>query len=139
MIMRQMWRLSARTVYYYCQPPILEAPRLARVNLHASLLPDWRRAPIQRAIMLGDARTGVDLMRMETGVDTRSVAMREVIPYVQKTQRGPDKPSCHSRRETPGERLTCRLPYEYHRSLRQPILEYCWTSTMNITVSRRCC
>ena len=61
--------------------PILEAPRLGCVNLHASLLPRWRgAAPIQRAIMAGDAQTGVDLMRMEAGLDTGPIAMREVLP-----------------------------------------------------------
>jgi methionyl-tRNA formyltransferase len=61
--------------------PILEAPRLGCVNLHASLLPRWRgAAPIQRAIMAGDTQTGVDLMRMEAGLDTGPIAMREVIP-----------------------------------------------------------
>src|SRR6516164_7517436 len=50
---------------------ILEAPALGCVNLHASLLPRWRgAAPIQRAIMAGDEMTGVDLMRMNTGLDT---------------------------------------------------------------------
>lgn len=53
---------------------VLEAPRLGCVNLHASLLPRWRgAAPIQRAIMAGDAATGVDLMRMEEGLDTGPV------------------------------------------------------------------
>lgn len=60
--------------------PILKAPRLGCVNLHASLLPRWRgAAPIQRAIMAGDTQTGVDLMRMEAGLDTGPIAMREVI------------------------------------------------------------
>jgi methionyl-tRNA formyltransferase len=59
---------------------ILKAPRLGCVNLHASLLPRWRgAAPIQRAIMAGDVQTGVDLMRMEAGLDTGPIAMREVI------------------------------------------------------------
>jgi methionyl-tRNA formyltransferase len=61
--------------------PILEAPRLGCVNLHASLLPRWRgAAPIQRAIMAGDAQTGVDLMRMDAGLDTGPIAMREIVP-----------------------------------------------------------
>src|SRR5271154_5374860 len=52
-------------------PQILEAPTLGCLNLHASLLPRWRgAAPIQRAIMAGDAETGVGLMRMEEGLDT---------------------------------------------------------------------
>jgi methionyl-tRNA formyltransferase len=59
---------------------ILKAPRLGCVNLHASLLPRWRgAAPIQRAIMAGDVQTGVDLMRMEAGLDTGPIAMREVV------------------------------------------------------------
>ena len=59
-------------------PPVLAAPRLGCLNLHASLLPHWRgAAPIQRAIMAGDAETGIDLMRMEAGLDTGPVA-REI-------------------------------------------------------------
>jgi methionyl-tRNA formyltransferase len=61
--------------------PILTAPRLGCINLHASLLPRWRgAAPIQRAIMAGDAQTGVDVMRMDAGLDTGPVGMREIIP-----------------------------------------------------------
>jgi methionyl-tRNA formyltransferase len=61
--------------------PILEAPRLGCVNLHASLLPRWRgAAPIQRAIMAGDSQTGVDVMRMNTGLDTGPAAMRKTTP-----------------------------------------------------------
>jgi len=60
--------------------PILEAPRLGCVNLHASLLPRWRgAAPIQRAIMAGDAQTGVDVMHMDAGLDTGPIAMREIV------------------------------------------------------------
>jgi methionyl-tRNA formyltransferase len=55
--------------------PILQAPVFGCLNLHASLLPRWRgAAPIQRAVMAGDAETGVDLMRMEEGLDTGPVA-----------------------------------------------------------------
>ena len=51
--------------------PILVAPRLGCFNVHASLLPRWRgAAPIQRAIMAGDAESGVTIMRMEEGLDT---------------------------------------------------------------------
>ena len=50
---------------------VLDIPRLGCVNVHASLLPRWRgAAPVQRAIMSGDARTGVTLMQMEAGLDT---------------------------------------------------------------------
>ncbi len=55
---------------------ILEAPRFGCLNGHASLLPRWRgAAPIQRAIMAGDAETGVMVMRMEEGLDTGPVAL----------------------------------------------------------------
>jgi len=58
--------------------PVLEAPALGCLNLHASLLPRWRgAAPIQRAIMAGDAETGVMVMRMEEGLDTGPVGMVE--------------------------------------------------------------
>ncbi len=61
--------------------PILEAPRLGCVNLHASLLPRWRgAAPIQRAIISSDSQTGVDVMRMDAGLDTGPIAIREIIP-----------------------------------------------------------
>ncbi len=51
-------------------PEILDAPRLGCYNLHASLLPRWRgAAPIQRALMAGDAVTGVQVMRMTAGLD----------------------------------------------------------------------
>ena len=61
--------------------PILEAWPLGAFNLHASLLPRWRgAAPINRAIMAGDAETGVMVMKMEEGLDTGPVAMAERVP-----------------------------------------------------------
>jgi methionyl-tRNA formyltransferase len=61
--------------------PILEAVPLGCFNLHASLLPRWRgAAPINRAIMAGDAETGVMVMRMEEGLDTGPIAMAERVP-----------------------------------------------------------
>ena len=57
---------------------ILDAPPLGCFNLHASLLPRWRgAAPINRAIMAGDAETGVMVMKMDAGLDTGDVAMAE--------------------------------------------------------------
>ena len=54
--------------------PILDAPRLGCLNMHASILPRWRgAAPIQRAIMAGDTETGIDAMMMEVGLDTGPV------------------------------------------------------------------
>lgn len=59
---------------------ILEAPRLGCYNGHASLLPRWRgAAPIQRAIMAGDAETGIMIMKMDEGLDTGPVAMVEKV------------------------------------------------------------
>ena len=60
--------------------PVLAAPRLGCFNLHASVLPRWRgAAPIQRAIMAGDAETGVMVMRMEEGLDTGPVCLAEPV------------------------------------------------------------
>src|SRR5258708_5416401 len=57
---------------------ILEAVPLGCFNLHASLLPRWRgAAPISRAIMAGDAETGVTVMQMDEGLDTGDVTMAE--------------------------------------------------------------
>lgn len=57
---------------------ILDAPQLGCLNLHASLLPRWRgAAPIQRAIMAGDAESGVAVMKMEAGLDTGPVGLVE--------------------------------------------------------------
>jgi methionyl-tRNA formyltransferase len=58
----------------------LDAPRLGCLNLHGSLLPRWRgAAPIQRAIMAGDERTGVQIMQMEAGLDTGPVLLSETV------------------------------------------------------------
>lgn len=58
----------------------LDLPRLGCVNIHASLLPRWRgAAPIQRAILAGDARSGVSIMRMEAGLDTGPVFLERVV------------------------------------------------------------
>lgn len=57
---------------------ILDAPKLGCLNIHASLLPRWRgAAPIHRAIMAGDAQTGVCIMQMDAGLDTGPVLLRE--------------------------------------------------------------
>ncbi len=60
---------------------VLDAPRRGCLNIHASLLPRWRgAAPIQRAVMAGDAETGVCIMRMEAGLDTGPVLLRATTP-----------------------------------------------------------
>ncbi|MDO6587067.1 methionyl-tRNA formyltransferase [Salipiger sp. 1_MG-2023] len=60
---------------------VLDAPSKGCLNIHASLLPRWRgAAPIHRAIMAGDAQTGICIMQMEAGLDTGPVLMRKSIP-----------------------------------------------------------
>src|SRR4051794_31867890 len=65
---------------------LLDAPRLGCLNVHGSLLPRWRgAAPIQRAILAGDADTGVGIMQMEAGLDTGPVLLEERTPIDGKT------------------------------------------------------
>jgi len=60
--------------------PILEAPRLGCINIHASLLPRWRgAAPIQRAILAGDSETGVTIMAMDEGLDTGPELLKQSV------------------------------------------------------------
>ena len=64
---------------------ILDAPKFGCFNLHASLLPRWRgAAPINRAVMSGDAETGVMVMKMDVGLDTGDVAMAERLTIADK-------------------------------------------------------
>jgi methionyl-tRNA formyltransferase len=78
---------------------VLEAPRLGCVNVHASLLPRWRgAAPIQRAILAGDAETGVCIMRMEAGLDTGPVYHRVATPIEPpRDRRRPARPARRTR------------------------------------------
>ncbi len=65
---------------------VLDAPRHGCLNLHGSILPRWRgAAPIQRAILAGDAETGVGIMRMEAGLDTGPVLLEGRTPIDGKT------------------------------------------------------
>ena len=76
--------LDAAVVVAYGQilpQAALDAPRFGCLNLHASLLPRWRgAAPIQRAIMAGDERTGVGVMQMEAGLDTGPILAEAETP-----------------------------------------------------------
>src|SRR5918912_1056769 len=66
--------------------PMLDAPRRGCLNIHASLLPRWRgAAPIQAAILAGDAASGVTIMRMEAGLDTGPMLLREAVPITAET------------------------------------------------------
>jgi len=65
---------------------LLEIPRCGWINVHASLLPRWRgAAPIQRAILAGDAQTGVSIMRMEVGLDTGPQCAQAPVPLQNKS------------------------------------------------------
>lgn len=65
--------------------PILDAPALGCINIHASLLPRWRgAAPIHRAILAGDQRTGVTIMNMEAGLDTGPMRATVETPIADK-------------------------------------------------------
>ena len=90
---------------------VLAIPRLGCWNVHASLLPRWRgAAPIQRAILAGDAETGVDLMQMEAGLDTGPVLLEKRTPISREDTGG----SLHDRlaalgAEALAEGLACVL------------------------------
>jgi methionyl-tRNA formyltransferase len=61
--------------------PVLGAPRLGCLNIHASLLPRWRgAAPIQRCLMAGDTETGITIMQMDEGLDTGPMLLQERLP-----------------------------------------------------------
>ena len=65
---------------------VLDAPRLGCLNVHASVLPRWRgAAPIQRAILAGDAETGVTIMQMDVGLDTGDMLLVEKVAITDQT------------------------------------------------------
>jgi methionyl-tRNA formyltransferase len=69
--------------------PILDAPRMGCLNIHASLLPRWRgAAPIQRAILAGDTETGVTIMQMDAGLDTGAMLLKDSVPITAETTAG---------------------------------------------------
>lgn len=85
--------------------PILDAPRLGCMNMHASLLPRWRgAAPIHRAVMAGDEVTGVQAMMMEAGLDTGPVVATEETPISPSDTTG----SVHDRLATLGADLAVK-------------------------------
>lgn len=69
--------------------PVLAAPRLGCINIHASLLPRWRgAAPIQRAILAGDTETGITIMQMEIGLDTGPMIHQQRCPILPEDSGG---------------------------------------------------
>jgi len=109
---------------------VLTAPRLGCVNLHASLLPRWRgAAPIQRAIMAGDTQTGVDVMRMDAGLDTGPIAMRETIRI-----RPEDTAGDLTVRLAP---IAARLSVNALRLIDAGLLEFCRQSAVDVCYARK--
>jgi len=81
---------------------VLDIPRLGALNIHASLLPRWRgAAPIQRALLAGDAETGITIMRMDAGLDTGPMLLHEAVPIGDEDDAG----SVHDRLAGLGARL----------------------------------
>ncbi|WP_424134190.1 methionyl-tRNA formyltransferase [Roseomonas chloroacetimidivorans] len=97
--------------------PMLDAPRRGCLNIHASLLPRWRgAAPIHAAVLAGDAETGITIMRMDEGLDTGPMLLREAIPI------GPrdTTPMVHDRLSEIGARLILRALEEDPPAVPQP-------------------
>ncbi len=83
---------------------VLEAPARGCLNIHASLLPRWRgAAPIHRAVLAGDAETGVCIMQMEVGLDTGPVLLRQSTPIGPEDTTG----DLHDRLAAMGAELIC--------------------------------
>ena len=97
---------------------VLDAPRLGCMNMHASLLPRWRgAAPIQRAIMAGDERTGVQAMMMEAGLDTGPVLATETTDIASDETAG----SLHDRLAELAARLAPRALEGFAEGILKPV------------------
>jgi methionyl-tRNA formyltransferase len=97
--------------------PMLDAPRRGCLNIHASLLPRWRGAgPIQAAILAGDAETGITIMRMEEGLDTGPMLLREAVPIGPRAT----TPEVHDALAAIGARLILRALNENPAPVTQP-------------------
>ena len=98
-------------------PEFLAAPRRGCLNIHASLLPRWRgAAPIQAAILAGDAETGVTIMRMDAGLDTGPTLLREAVPITATTTAA----ALHDALAAIGARLILRALAEGPPAVPQP-------------------
>lgn len=97
--------------------PMLAAPRLGCLNIHASLLPRWRgAAPIQAAILAGDAQSGVTIMQMDEGLDTGAMILRAAVPITSATTGG----TLHDELAELGGRLIVRALAERPAAMPQP-------------------
>ena len=98
-------------------PAMLEAPRRGCLNIHASLLPRWRgAAPIHAAILHGDAESGVTIMRMEEGLDTGPMLLREAVALGPRAT----TPALHDALSEMGARLILRALAEGPAETPQP-------------------
>lgn len=96
---------------------VLDIPRLGSINVHASLLPRWRgAAPIQAAILAGDDRTGVTIMRMDEGLDTGPMLLAEAVPIGPETTAS----TLHDTLAVLGARLILRALAEDPPAVPQP-------------------
>lgn len=96
---------------------ILDAPKHGCLNIHASLLPRWRgAAPIHRAIMAGDAETGICIMQMDAGLDTGPVLLREATPIHDTDTTG----ALHDRLSAPGADLIVKALHDLPTLVPQP-------------------
>ncbi len=104
-------------------PAFLAAPRRGCLNIHASLLPRWRgAAPIQAAILAGDAETGVTIMRMDAGLDTGPMLLREAVPITASTTAA----ALHDALAAIGARLILRALAEDFSPVPQPAEGACY-------------
>ena len=96
---------------------MLEAPRRGCLNIHASLLPRWRgAAPIQAAVLAGDAQTGVTIMQMDAGLDTGPMLLRQAVPITAATTAA----ELHDALAEMGARLILRALVEQPVPMAQP-------------------
>jgi methionyl-tRNA formyltransferase len=96
---------------------MLAAPKRGCLNIHASLLPRWRgAAPIQAAILAGDAETGITIMRMDEGLDTGPMLLREAMPITTETT----TPALHDALAELGARMIVRVLAEMPEAVPQP-------------------
>jgi methionyl-tRNA formyltransferase len=91
---------------------VLKVTRLGAINIHASLLPRWRgAAPIQRAILAGDARTGISIMQMDRGLDTGPVFATEQVAIAAAD----DSATLHDKLAETGARLIVTVLGQFER------------------------
>jgi methionyl-tRNA formyltransferase len=111
----------------------LAAPRRGCLNIHASLLPRWRgAAPIQAAILAGDAETGVTIMQMDAGLDTGPTLLREAVPITATTTAA----VLHDALAAIGARLILRALAEDSPPAPQPAEGACYAPKLSRTDAR---